>query len=242
MTSPQTEDGFTRIANELLESFISYRLSGEEMQVVLFIIRKTYGYKKKSDYIALSQFVEATGIQKSNVARAIRNLIAKNVVVKKDNELSVNKDRGTWKPLSKKITTVVKTDNDIVNIDKASLSILSTTKETTTKDNFTKETSTNVLEGFGKPSLNRGMLLLKQTGGGTKTQLNRFALNRLINKHGEERTLQAYKFGVSIRGKPYAPMIKNFLDLEEKWVSLEAYVQRQQAEIGGNVYDATTIS
>jgi len=154
MTTPQTEDGFTRIANELLESFISYRLSGEEMQVLLFVIRKTYGYKKKSDYIALSQFVEATGMKKSNVVRAIKKLVDKNIVIKKDNELSVNKDKSTWKPLSKKITTVIKKDNAVINIDKASLSKKSTTKDNYTKENITKEITTNVVTGFGNPDVN----------------------------------------------------------------------------------------
>lgn len=152
--NPQVEDGYTRIANELLDGLISYRISGEEMQAFLFIVRKTYGYKKKSDFISLSQFVEATGMKKPTVARAIKKLINKNIVIKNDNELSVNKDKNQWKPLSKKIISVIKNDNAVIKNDNASLSKMITTKDNTTKENITKEIITNVITEFGNSDIN----------------------------------------------------------------------------------------
>ncbi len=154
MKTPQIEDGYTRIANDLLDAFVAYRLSGEEMKVLLFIMRKTYGYKKTNDYIALSQFVDATDMKKSNVVRAIKKLVDKNIVIKKDNKLGINKNNEDWKPLSKKITTVIKKDKAVIKIDKASLSKKSTTKENTTKENYTKEISTIVDTEFGNSDIN----------------------------------------------------------------------------------------
>lgn len=114
MASPQKENGYTAIADEIMDALIQYRIPGEQMQCTLFIIRKTYGYNKTWDNISSSQFVKATGMNKGNVGRAIRALIDKKIVVKKDNKhipsYRFNKDYNKWKSLSKK-TTVVKKDN-----------------------------------------------------------------------------------------------------------------------------------
>jgi phage replication O-like protein O len=64
MNSPQLENGYTRIANELLDALIRYRIPGEERQVLDVIIRKTYAYGKKEDRISLSQFHDMTRIKK----------------------------------------------------------------------------------------------------------------------------------------------------------------------------------
>ena len=108
MANPQTENGHTSISDELLDAIIAIRLSGEESQCFWLIVRKTYGWKKKEDWISLSQFVKATGINKGNVGRALRKLLAKNMVVKKDYRYGVSygiqKNYKKWKPLSKKTT------------------------------------------------------------------------------------------------------------------------------------------
>jgi len=102
------------------------------MQCLLFIIRKTYGYGKKEDSISNSQFCKSTGLDKSNICRAISGLIEKRLVVKKDNNkissYQLNKHYAQWKVLSKK-TTVVKSDNPVLS------------KVTNTKETLTKETS-----------------------------------------------------------------------------------------------------
>ena len=49
MVSPQWENGYTKIANEILESLARIRINGEARQVLDVIIRKTYGYGKKTE-------------------------------------------------------------------------------------------------------------------------------------------------------------------------------------------------
>ena len=145
MANPQIENGHIDIANEIADKLCSYRLSGEEWQVLWVILRKTYGWHKEEDWIALSQFVSLTGMKKPNIIRTLKELLSKNiiVVIKKDNAVikidnakinyyAFNKDYDTWKPLSKVIMPVIKIDN-------ASLSKLIPTKENTTKENTTKE-------------------------------------------------------------------------------------------------------
>ncbi len=108
MASPQIEDGYTKIADELLEALARTRIPGEAMQILLTIFRKTYGFNKKSDAISLSQFHLATGIHKPNICRSLNQLIAINMIIKKENvattEYRINKDYSLWKPLSKKRT------------------------------------------------------------------------------------------------------------------------------------------
>jgi len=135
MASPQTENGFTKIANELLEAFSRIRISGEENQVFWVILRKTYGFKKIEDNISLSQFMLSTGINKPNICRALSKLITKNMIIKNDNKditsYRIQKDYSKWLPLSKLIT--------IINIDNKKqekpLSILRHTKDNT-KENI----------------------------------------------------------------------------------------------------------
>ena len=119
--TPQLSNGFTQIANEIMDALVAYRIPGEERQCLDFILRKTYGYHKKEDIISNSQFVAATGLKKGNVSRAIKNLVLKNIVIKNDNKnipsYRFNKNYKTWKVLSKlqpvinMTTVVIKSDN-----------------------------------------------------------------------------------------------------------------------------------
>ena len=106
MASPQKENGYTSIANELMEALSRFRIPGEQMQCLLVIIRKTYGFNKKDDMISNSQFVEATGLRHGNVSRAIRSLVEKRIVIKNDTKripsYRFNKNYIMWTSVSKK--------------------------------------------------------------------------------------------------------------------------------------------
>ena len=112
MNSPQLENGYLRIATEIMDALIGIRINGEARQVLDFILRKTYGFQKKVDTISLSQFYEMTGINRPCIIRAIHKLESMNLIIKKDNGKSVsygfNKIYSTWRPLSKKITPLSK--------------------------------------------------------------------------------------------------------------------------------------
>lgn len=98
MANPQTEHGYTRIANELLEALARTRMPGEAVQVLLYIIRRTYGYNQKADKITLADLSSATGQQKPTVLRGIYRLRLMKIIIKDDNGyLSINKDHDEWK-------------------------------------------------------------------------------------------------------------------------------------------------
>lgn len=135
--NPQLENGHTRIANEILEALCRYRIPGEEMQCLLVVIRKTYGFGKKEDEISLSQFAAMTGLKRPNVSRALTSLLSKKIlaVIKKDttgiSKYLLNKDYHAWSAVIKKDTTPRPA---VIIFDKALLSKKIPTKETLTKE------------------------------------------------------------------------------------------------------------
>ncbi len=100
MAKPQVENGHTRIANELLEQLAFLHLSPNQWQVVLCILRKTYGYQKKVDYIANSQLVEATGLCKAVISRVLHSLEDMNVITRRGKHLGVQKNWELWGKLA----------------------------------------------------------------------------------------------------------------------------------------------
>lgn len=116
MANPQCENGFTKIANDTQDAFARIRIPGEARQVLDFVLRKVYGWNKKSDRISLSQFVLGTGLRKPKIIQAIRKLEAMNLISHKGNAsvdkvgnlYTFNKDFDTWKPLPKKGTLPIK--------------------------------------------------------------------------------------------------------------------------------------
>ncbi len=103
MANVQLENGFTQIANELLEAVIRTYMSNYEHRIFWLIVRKTYGYNKKSDWIAQKQIVEITGILKQHVSRTIKKLRDKNMIVVIDKKLAIQKDYDLWE-LPKQVT------------------------------------------------------------------------------------------------------------------------------------------
>lgn len=78
---PQKENGFTPIANELMEVLASSKFTTREYKCLLFLLRKTYGYSKLEDAISLSQWVKGTGLYKIDVSRTLQRLAARSVIV-----------------------------------------------------------------------------------------------------------------------------------------------------------------
>lgn len=101
--TPQLEDGYTKIADELLEAFCRASLGGREYAVLLAIIRMTYGWQKKRDRIASSQIEKLTGIPSRKIGPILRSLKEKGLVRIENSgqgripTLSILKDHRKWK-------------------------------------------------------------------------------------------------------------------------------------------------
>lgn len=98
--TPQLENGYLRIANELYEQIMLANFSKRELLVVLAIIRETYGYGRKSHRISGTQVGRLVGIARQHAASTIAVLERRKVVLKRDhnghNVLGINKDYREW--------------------------------------------------------------------------------------------------------------------------------------------------
>ncbi len=112
MANPQIENGHTKIANEILEQLMKLHLSSNQWQVILCIIRKTYGFHKKVDYIANSQIVEATGLCKAVVSRSLKTMEEMNLINRQGKFIGFQKDWERWQKLAKLLTKVSNTANN----------------------------------------------------------------------------------------------------------------------------------
>jgi len=99
-TTPQVENGYIKIANELIEELSKLYLSGNEWRVIMVVIRKTYGWNKKTDHISLTQFQKATNLSRPSVVRSLKKLVAKQILVAKQQpfikEYGLNKHYKEW--------------------------------------------------------------------------------------------------------------------------------------------------
>ncbi len=95
-TVANLEDGYTRIANDLLEAVMCADLTARQLKVVMAIIRKTYGFGKKLDRITNTQIAEMTGIHHTHVCKAKNEMIAMNIVISSGNKIGINKDFTEW--------------------------------------------------------------------------------------------------------------------------------------------------
>ena len=80
MNGPQLEDGYTRIANEILEVVSKAKFNGTQYKILITIWRYTYGFNRKEGEFSLSFLSEATNCNKQQVKRELDRLIENNVI------------------------------------------------------------------------------------------------------------------------------------------------------------------
>ncbi len=101
------ENNFTQVPHDILEALAKTHLAPNESKVVFFIIRKTFGWNKLEDWIALSQIVEATGIAKPNVSRTLNSLKRRNIIERPDRwHMGLQLDHTLW-CLNRSVTVAV---------------------------------------------------------------------------------------------------------------------------------------
>lgn len=153
---PPKRDYF-KVKNDWWDALIKHRLAGEQRQVLDYIIRMTYGWRRKIVELSIKEFVQATGIKAPNICRAINSLEEKRMinVIKNDNRrcptYQFNKYFTKWKTLSKVITTknVIKSDNK--SLSKMITSVIKSDNGHLLKKDSTKDSIKDIYEknGFG---------------------------------------------------------------------------------------------
>lgn len=121
MADVQLQNGYTAVANELLEVVYAAKFTSTEFKVLLAIMRFTYGYSRKSAELSASFLSTATGIPKRSIERSVASLVGNRVIFsvpggsRKDSKLlGVNKNYTQWdvenvlKTCSNTVETVLK--------------------------------------------------------------------------------------------------------------------------------------
>ena len=212
MANPQLEDGYVRIANELVEKgFMRLKLSPNEWQILWVVIRKTYGWHKENDPISVGQFVGKTGMKRRHVSRNLKKLVDRNILLKNDkgyiNKFGLQKDYEKWvySPLgkNKSVTQEGDTSETITHSgDRVSPKQVTTKeKRNYTKEIVSKESRQASLDTLNVPLKVREPLLhfLDKVRQGNKTK--RVALSRVerivqelmtvSDEYGEENLITA---------------------------------------------------
>lgn len=71
---------YTQFPNEILDEWMP-KLSPSEFKIISKIIRQTFGWKKESDNISLSQIIKSTGISRQGVINGIKKLEEYNLII-----------------------------------------------------------------------------------------------------------------------------------------------------------------
>ncbi len=109
MSNPQIENGYTRIANELLIALAFVKISGQSRQLFDVILRESYGWQQKECTLSLDDFAERTGIKnRSHISRGLSKLVTMRLITKNGNydgiRCCINKRYSQWECLPKSVT------------------------------------------------------------------------------------------------------------------------------------------
>ena len=96
------DNGYTRIANELLDALLAADLTKHQYKVALAIVRKTYGFNKPFDRITNSQISELTKLPETLVCTAKNQLLDMRIIATEGRKIGPNKVLSEWgKPETK---------------------------------------------------------------------------------------------------------------------------------------------
>ena len=103
MASPQKENGYTSISNELLEQIYRRRFSASQLKILLLVIRFTYGFNRKTATLSNTFIAAGTGMHEITVSKEVGTLLRDNVLklYKKPSfhnsrVIGINKDYESW--------------------------------------------------------------------------------------------------------------------------------------------------
>ncbi|HBW1368523.1 TPA: replication protein [Klebsiella pneumoniae] len=139
------DDGFTRIANELLEAVMHAGLSQHQLLVFMAVMRKTYGFNKKSDWVSNEQISMLTGILPHKCSAAKSALVKRGILTQTGRVIGINKAVSEWsslpikgtekKPYLKKVTLPESGKKSLPESGNAYYPNQVNTKDKHTKDN-----------------------------------------------------------------------------------------------------------
>ena len=135
------EDGYTRIANELLEAVMLAGMTQHQLLVFMAVMRKTYGFNKKVDWVSNEQLSQLTGMLPHKCSAAKSSLVKRNIFIQEGRLTGINKELNEWKnePYPKKVNLPESGKKCLPESGNGSYP-----NRVTTKDNITKDNKDNI--------------------------------------------------------------------------------------------------
>ena len=228
----QVENGsFTRIVNEVLDELVKIPLLGKEFAILLFIIRKTYGFQKTSDIISLTQIEKGTKTGRPTVVKTLKNLVARNMIVKTpllggNISFSFNKYHEKW---------VVKTPKLVKEKWVASKDPLTeTSKDPLThkrKKEITKERLAETSSAITS-SIISIIDLFKEINPAYKdwfkNTTQRLACEWLITNFGLEKTQKMVAYLSKLNSMKYAPVSTTPYELKNNFAKIKVFLAKEK--------------
>lgn len=194
--NPSLKNGYLSIANELVDFLAKTNIPGNEMRILWIVIRQTWGWslggrKKDWDDISYSQFEKKTGMNRRNVGRSIKSLVAKRLLLKNgENSYKINQNYEEWLVAKRLLVGANMVSGRGKRGQKLVAKRLPTkdnTKETIQKTVEAKTPQARFLESFAG-------LYENQTGHQFKADKKHFVIiANLIKKYGYEATVEKAK-------------------------------------------------
>lgn len=139
-TVAEMKNGYTQIPDDILDAIMLADLTKHQLNIVLAVWRKTYGYHKEMDWISNTQLEKMTKIDSTKCSTAKNQLIKMKILLQEGRKVGINKNISKWKTdiyqSGKSFTETVK--KSFTETVKAVLP-----KQSNTKDNITKDIKYN---------------------------------------------------------------------------------------------------
>lgn len=81
MANPQIENGYTAVANEILDNLYKLSLNGTELKVISCIFRYTFGFHRKSHKLSASFIARWGNCDLRAVKRALKKLQRDRIII-----------------------------------------------------------------------------------------------------------------------------------------------------------------
>ena len=186
-----------------------HSLSGAEQKCLDFILRNTYGYLKTRDKISISQFVSGIGERNKGAGVSKAQVPRALKALEEKGFIVVHRAKYRTNDISLVLEEAVEGEAEDVKVS------------------LTTETE-RMIEMFRFVAHHRTDEFKEE-----KRQVR--AIEKLIEHYGVDMVEQAISLVKVTNGKKYAPVIGSPVDLERKWASLVAYVQRQKDQEGPRI-------
>ena len=239
----------TPTPNELFNGEMK-NMRDTELRIVLIVTRATLGWevnketgrRKEEDWISYYQLKSKTGRGYTALAGAIDNCIKKGWIEARDSKGNLLTKKGDR--IGKKIFYRL----GRIFLDKIATSSESKEDRTTSSDSVITESVITESEAYKRNTIQKKNYTNSEQGSQIndfidkfkeinpsykqlfKNTTQRFALERLLKQHGEEKLGRLLEILPQINQMPYAPTITTPLKLEQKLGDLLAFINKEQTK------------